>query len=472
MELAWTKAIGLLLMPPAVIVLVGLLGFLLHIKWRFFGLILMAAAFAALWVLSLPLTGWQLLAALERGVKPLEAADNIQKAADIQAIVVLGGGRYTAAPEYGSADTVSAESLVRLRYAARLHRRTGLPILVSGGPVFGERTAEAVLMQQVLERDFQIKAKWVEDRSRNTLENATYSKKLLEAEGIRRIYLVTHAWHMPRAEWAFVHAGLLVTPAPTAFTTLDKAERGPLGYLPSARGLYRSQLALHEHLALRWYKLTSVTRALPPRAAARPSPRPPPAADPSFMPPARDGKGREYARPVSSRASWRRQKTAVGGRERQRSSSPLRLAGWRACVCVRAREAPGPSALAAGRGEGQGERRDLGAATGFVAVDHDLVDTLLVDLVDAHHGVQREVGPAYPGELGLEPLLRGVEHDLAALAEQDLLDLDERIERTLADLARVDLVEVTLLMELDTVDGLGLALTHGMAHVRMGLDEF
>lgn len=270
MDPTWTKAIGMLLTPPAVIVLVGLLGFLLQIKWRFFGSLVMAVALAALWVLSLPLTGWQLLAGLERGVRPLELA-TLSKTADIQAIVVLAGGRYTAAPEYGSADTVSAETLVRLRYAAALHRHTGLPLLVSGGPVFGERPAEAVLMQQVLEREFQIKARWVEDRSRDTRENAVYSKKLLEAEGIRRVYLVTHAWHMPRAEWAFVHAGLLVTPAPTGFTTLDKAERGLLGYLPSARGLLRSQIALREHLALRWYKLTSVTRAVQ-ESAGEPKP--------------------------------------------------------------------------------------------------------------------------------------------------------------------------------------------------------
>ncbi len=269
MDLTWIKAIGLLATPPAVIVLVALLGFLLQIKWRFFGVLIMTASFVALWILSLPFTGWRLLASLESTVAPLELASS--KRHDAQAIVVLGGGRYPRAPEYGGEDTVDASTFLRLRYAARLHRSTGLPILVSGGPVFGEEVAEAALMQSALERDFQVKVKWVEDKSRNTLENAVYSKKLLEASGVRRIYLVTHAAHMPRAEWAFVHAGLLVIPAPTGFTTLGKAERGPLGYLPSARGLYRSSLALHEHLGLRWYKLTAVTRAVQESATAQPA---------------------------------------------------------------------------------------------------------------------------------------------------------------------------------------------------------
>lgn len=265
MDLTWTKAIGLLLTPPAVIVLVAFLGFLLQIKWRFFGVLIMATSFVALWILSLPLTGWQLLASLERGVTPLALVPG--KKPDAEAIVVLGGGRYPHAPEYDGEDTVSAWTLVRLRYAAWLHRHTGLPILVSGGPMYGEEIAEATLMQKVLERDFQVRVKWVEDKSRNTLENAAYSKRLLDSAGVRRIYLVTHAAHMPRAEWAFVRAGLMVTPAPTAFATLGKEDVSPLGYLPSPRGLAMSSTALRERLGLRWYKLTDTMPTRTPQPA-------------------------------------------------------------------------------------------------------------------------------------------------------------------------------------------------------------
>ena len=54
-------------------------------------------------------------------------------------------------------------------------------------------------MKQVLEREFQVPVTWVEETSRNTLENARGSFQVLGAAGIRRVYLVTHAWHMPRA---------------------------------------------------------------------------------------------------------------------------------------------------------------------------------------------------------------------------------------------------------------------------------
>ena len=49
-----------------------------------------------------------------------------------------------------------AESLERVRYAARLHRDTGLPLLVTGGRLFGETGDEATLMKQALTEDFTV----------------------------------------------------------------------------------------------------------------------------------------------------------------------------------------------------------------------------------------------------------------------------------------------------------------------------
>ncbi len=64
-------------------------------------------------------------------------------------LVALGGGTYPEAPEYGG-DTVSTGSLERLRYAALLYRRSGKPILVSGGNPLGHATAEATQMRSLL----------------------------------------------------------------------------------------------------------------------------------------------------------------------------------------------------------------------------------------------------------------------------------------------------------------------------------
>ncbi len=250
------KIWGLLLTPPGVIVLAVLLGLLLQLRWRVFGNIVVLLGVAALFALSLPFTGRSLVAPLEATASALPAAtltpEDAKKQAD--AIVVLGGGRYARASEYGDTDAVNEATLARLRYAAWLQRRTGLPILVTGGAPFGEQAGEALLMQAALEEDFQIRPKWAETRSRNTHENAMFSKEILAAAGVRRVYLVTHAWHMPRAQWAFVNAGLDVVPAPMGFSTLGKGDREGLGYLPSMHGLALSTLALRERLGLAWYK--------------------------------------------------------------------------------------------------------------------------------------------------------------------------------------------------------------------------
>jgi uncharacterized SAM-binding protein YcdF (DUF218 family) len=251
-DILWLKVVALLAIPPGIIIIIGFLGLFLTIWRRWLGGIVIAFALVVLSVLSVPLIGKRLMMQLEA---PFRAAVVVpdKPVASVQAIVVLGGGRYPDAPEYGG-DTVSDSALERLRYGARLARQTGLPILVSGGSVFGEEQSEALLMQKALERDFGVKVKWVEGVSRTTLENAQRSKVILAEAGIRHVYLVTHAWHMARAQWLFVESGLDVVPAPMGFTTIGRGDLGPLGYLPSSAGLQSSALALRERIGFYWYK--------------------------------------------------------------------------------------------------------------------------------------------------------------------------------------------------------------------------
>ena len=192
------------------------------------------------------------------------------------AIVVLGHGRTPDAPEYDFQDTVSAYGLERLRYAALLQRKTGLPILVSGGSPNGEATAEADFMQKVLVEDFRANVKWVERESRTTQENARYSQVLLSAAKVRHVYLVTHSWHMRRAARAFETADIKVTPAPTGFHTLERNARAFNSYLPSASGMHLTALALHERFGFIWYsfKNGNLPATAPPATATEAAPAP------------------------------------------------------------------------------------------------------------------------------------------------------------------------------------------------------
>jgi len=173
---------------------------------------------------------------------------------DAQAIVVLGGGRREHADEYGG-ETVNRYAMERLRYAAWLHRQTGLPILVTGGSVYGdEKNSEAELMRRFL-LELGVAPRWQEDRSRTTYENALYSVPMLKASQISRVLLVTHGVHMPRSVWSFEKMGMGVIPAPTVFHAYG-SRGGIREYIPQARTLDRFAQILHEWLGLAWYRLS------------------------------------------------------------------------------------------------------------------------------------------------------------------------------------------------------------------------
>jgi len=245
-----TNLISAFLLPPLNLLLVALAGlFLLRSRPRL-GYTLLAASIALLWLCSTPFIANIALRQLQGSI---HAVDLKTQSAD--AIVVLGGGTYFNAPEYGGIDTVSGQSLMRLRYAAKLHRETGKPILVTGGNPLGNSTSEAQQMKSVLENEFNIPVRWTEDDSDNTLQNALYSYQLLQKTGIKRIYLVTHAWHMPRSIMAFTNAGFEVVPAPIAFTTNFKTTL--LSFLPNANSLSASRAFLHEVIGQLWYRLKS-----------------------------------------------------------------------------------------------------------------------------------------------------------------------------------------------------------------------
>ncbi len=234
------------LLPPFNLLLLGALGIYLWHKRARAARILVTISIAGIWLLSTPFVAGSLLQSIEG-----QSVDLSQPAAD--AIVVLGGGQYFTAPEYRG-NTISWASLERVRYAAKLHRLTGKPILVSGGTPQGG-VAEAALMKNVLQQEYFVPVRWVEDTSDNTLENAQHSHEILARDGVSRIYLVTHAWHMPRSVQVFEHAGFDVIPASTVFVTRNKTDL--LSFIPNAGALLESYRFMHEVIGMLWYRLKS-----------------------------------------------------------------------------------------------------------------------------------------------------------------------------------------------------------------------
>ena len=240
-----------ILLPPFSLCLLAIAGLLLLKRKPKLGKSLVALSVALLFALSTPLVANRLMYLLEKNVRALPPG--AAHAAD--AIVILGAGVYHDAPEY-AADAVGGLTLERLQYGAYLRRQTGLPILVTGGGLAGE-TPEAVLMKYSLEQEFKVPVRWVEARSLDTAQNARFSAAILKAAGIRRVLVVSHAWHLPRARIAFEQQGITMIPAPTRFGFVQgEQDGGPkiFAVLPQPRALLKSYYALHEGIGIVWYK--------------------------------------------------------------------------------------------------------------------------------------------------------------------------------------------------------------------------
>ena len=245
-----------LMLPPASLFLLIAIGLALWRWWPRTGRIVAGSGLAALAFLSSTAGAWCFVRPLERMTAPLLAPER----AGAQAIVVLAAGRMREAPEYGNRDIPDYIALARVRYGAHLQRRTGLPLLVSGGngaaadASLKERTYnKADAMAAALREDFGVPVRWVEPRSRNTAENAAFSAAILRAGGVNRILLVTDAMHMPRAGDVFRRAGLEVVEAPTMFFSTRPPALGD--WVPNAEALRRSWYAVYEWLGIGWYRL-------------------------------------------------------------------------------------------------------------------------------------------------------------------------------------------------------------------------
>lgn len=236
-----------LVLPPLSLFLLYGVGWIVRRRRPRVGRAVSGGALVLLFVLCTNAGAWLLLRPLENLAPPLASVQGAQ------AIVVLSAGRLENSPEYGGADIPDYIALARARYAAKLQRETGLPLLVSGGRGKTAVPDEALAngLARVLREDFATPVNWVEDRSANTAENAAFSARILQPAGVRRVLLVTDAVHMHRARMAFTHEGLEVIEAPTMFFSRDRWSG--LDFLPGAEGLRRSRYAIYEWLGMAWY---------------------------------------------------------------------------------------------------------------------------------------------------------------------------------------------------------------------------
>jgi len=241
-----------LILPPGIFLIVFSINIYVFFKKSKAFIYLHVTTIIFLYIFSTPIFSRYLSSMVE----PDSAIDMEKlKSNTVEAIVVLGCSRYSNAPEYKSNDDVSSCSLVRLRYAAEIYEHNQLPIMLCGGSVFEEKDSEAVLMKKVLEERFGIKAQWLERDSKNTWQNAENAATILKSVNIKKIVLVTHAIHMPRAKYAFTEYDIEVLSAPTNFYSTKGNKPFYFDFLPSMKAFYISHMSLYEMIGYLWLRL-------------------------------------------------------------------------------------------------------------------------------------------------------------------------------------------------------------------------
>jgi uncharacterized SAM-binding protein YcdF (DUF218 family) len=200
-----------------------------------------AAAFLLLW-------SWMPAAAL--GVRTLEHSYPLDHlpGREAQAIVVLASNFY--APNPPRPRSVPGwGTYLRCRHAAWLYREGWrMPVVASGGRQ-GDRVLAEIMRDALVAEGVPREAIWLEGESDSTQENAAFTAKLLLPRGIRRIVLVTEAYHMRRAERDFRKEGFEVEPAPCSYRSAEFDGHWEQ-WIPNARAIAINENTLHEWLGL------------------------------------------------------------------------------------------------------------------------------------------------------------------------------------------------------------------------------
>lgn len=256
---SWKPLLTALVLPPVPLLALALLGAWQQRQRPRLARALVIVSVALLWLSCCTAVGrwieqiWLDLPAPLSAAQVEQIRQHVAKDASQVAIIALGGGVRLHARELGAPD-LTDRSFMRLRYAARLARATGASLGFSGGTGFAQingtpAATEASVAARIAQEEYGLAMRWVENESRDTRENASYTVPRLADAGVREIVLVTNAWHMRRALRAFeaqaAPRGITVVPAPTGYSNNDEPRHD---WLPSTDGYTQVRQALREIL--------------------------------------------------------------------------------------------------------------------------------------------------------------------------------------------------------------------------------
>jgi uncharacterized SAM-binding protein YcdF (DUF218 family) len=252
-----SKVLGFFALPSNLLITIGLVGLVLLLTpFRRLASWLVVTSLVLLALFGLSPLGNALMLPLEERFPPWDASRGPP-----DGVIVLGG---IIAEDVSAARGAVAlnESAERVTVAAELARRyPNMRIIFSGGTnaLIFEKDAEAGFAVRQLE-DLGVARERItaEEQSRNTIENAVFSRLLANPQPGERWLLLTSAFHMPRAVAVFRAVGFPVEPYPVDWRTTGPADLFR-PYPSVSEGLRRTDVAVREWVGLLLYRFTGKT---------------------------------------------------------------------------------------------------------------------------------------------------------------------------------------------------------------------
>ena len=259
-----SKTLGILTVPSHVITLLAVGGLvLLWTRFARAGRRLLVASLALVVILGFLPAGKVLMLVLEQRFPPWDSARGAP-----DGIIVLGASieadlsaAHGTPVVRGAPDRIISAAALALRYP-------NARVVFSGGSanVISNDAREADFAGAIFESLGVAKSRLIMERaSRNTVENAQFSKALVAPKDGERWLLVTSAFHMPRSIGLFRKAGFAVEPYPVDWRVGDL-----LSFTNVATdGLGRTDLAVREWMGLIAYRATGKINDLLPGPAPK-----------------------------------------------------------------------------------------------------------------------------------------------------------------------------------------------------------
>jgi uncharacterized SAM-binding protein YcdF (DUF218 family) len=260
-----SKLIWTLISPSTWVVLLPLIALsLFHYGFVKLSKLLSKVALLVVLLIGFYPVGQWLARPLESFTKPMGSVDSPD------GIIVLGGAWLTAQSNYWNGWELNHAAERELAFLMLARQYPNAKLLFTGGSgKLSDQTSKESTFANKLYRDFGIPDERLvmEAESRNTYENAIYSKKLVEPELGERWILITSAYHMPRAIGVFCQQDWEVTPFPVDHFVANFSVTPHWAF---AEHLWEVDRVVHEWVGLAAYRLLGKSSAMFPHECVKP----------------------------------------------------------------------------------------------------------------------------------------------------------------------------------------------------------